>query len=55
MLTLRNRTIHTCDLPNVCNTLETNIELIPIRTDGKSCVVEHYPKSPHIEYNGNIT
>ena len=46
--TLRDRTIHTCDLSNVCNTLETNIELISIRHDGKNCDVEHYPKSPYI-------
>ena len=52
VLAFRNRTTHKCDLSNVCNTLEINIELIPIRTDGKRCVVEHYPKSPHIEYNG---
>ena len=51
ILTLRNRTIHKCDLSNVCNTLEINIELISIRNDGKKSDVEHYPKSPHIEYN----
>ena len=26
ILTLRNRTIHKCDLSNVCNVLEINIE-----------------------------
>ena len=51
ILTLRNRTIHKCDVSKVCNTLEINIELISIRTDGKKSGVEHYPKSPHIEYN----
>ena len=45
--TLRNRTSHKCDLSNVCNTLEINIELISIRNDGKRCV-EHYTESPHI-------
>ena len=35
----------------MCNTLEVNIELIPIRNDGKKSDVEHYTKSPHIEYN----
>ena len=35
----------------MCNTLEINIELISIRNDGKKSDVEHYPKSPHIEYN----
>ena len=49
--TLRNRTIHKCDLSDVCNTLEINIELISIRNDGEKSDVEHYPKSPHIEYN----
>ena len=29
ILTLRNRTIHECDLTNVCNALEINIELTP--------------------------
>ena len=31
--------------------METNIELISIRTDGKKSDVEHYPQSPHIEYD----
>ena len=51
ILTLRNRTIHKCDLTNVCNTLEINIELISIRSDGKNCIVEHYPTSPYIQYD----
>ena len=54
IFTLRNRTIHRCDLPNVCNTLETKIEFISIRNDGKKSDVEHCPKSPHIEDNENI-
>ena len=33
------------------NTLEIDIEFISIRNDGKKSDVEHYPKSPHIEYN----
>ena len=45
ILTLRNRTIHKCDLSNVCDVLEIHIELISIRDDGISRV-EHY---------GNIT
>ena len=53
ILTLKNRHIHTYDLFNLCNTLEINIELIPIRTDGKKSDVEHYLQSPHIEYDGN--
>ena len=35
-LTLRNRTIHKCDLSNVCNELQTNIEITSIRNDGKT-------------------
>ena len=41
ILTLRNRTIHECDLKNVCDALHTNIELISIRNDG-ICRAEHY-------------
>ena len=39
----RNRHVHKCDLKNVCTTLETHIELIPLRSDGESRV-EHYCK-----------
>ena len=46
--------MHKCDLSNVCNVLEINIELVSIRNDGKKCEVEHYPKSPYIEYNEHI-
>ena len=53
-LTLRNRTIHKCDLSNVCNTLEINAEFISTRNDGKTSDVEHYPKSPYIEHNAHI-
>ena len=41
ILSLRNRHIHKCDLENVCNTLETHIELISVKTDGPSRI-EHY-------------
>ena len=51
ILTLRNRHIHKCDLSNLCNTLEINIELISIRTDGKKSDVEHCPQSPYTEYD----
>ena len=54
ILTFRNRTIHKCDLSNVCNALEITIEHISLRNGCKSCVVEHYPKSPYIAYNENI-
>ena len=53
ILTLRNRHIHKCGLYNLCNTLEINIELISVRTDGKKSDVEHYPQSPHIEHDEN--
>ena len=43
ILTLRNRTIHKCDLSNVCDTLEIRIELISLRSDGPSRI-EHYGK-----------
>ena len=52
LLTLRNRHIHKCGLSNLCNTLETNIELNSTRNDGKKSDVDHYPQSPHIEYDG---
>ena len=48
ILTLRNRTIHKCDLTNVCNALETNIELISLKYDDGDSRVEHYP-APYIE------
>ena len=51
ILTLRNRHVHKCDLSNVCNTLEINIELISIRPDGKKSDVDHYPQSPYTEYD----
>ena len=44
ILTLRNRTIHTCHLSNVCNTLEIHIELVSLRNDGETNRVEHYGK-----------
>ena len=48
ILTSRNRTIHTCDLSNVCDTLEIRVELISLRSDGLSRI-EHYGT-----YLGNI-
>ena len=41
ILTLRNRTIHKCDLENVCNVLEIHIELISLSSNGGNRV-EHY-------------
>ena len=43
ILTLRNRTIHKCDLKNVCDALQINIELNSIRND-EIRRVEHYGK-----------
>ena len=51
ILTLRNRTIHKCDLSNVCNVLEINIELISLRDDNEKCRVEHHPQYPYAEYD----
>ena len=53
ILSLRNRHIHKCDSSNLCNTLETNIELISIRIDGKKSDVDHYPRIPYIEDDEN--
>ena len=50
ILALRNRTIHKCDLSNVCNVLEINIELISLRDDNEKYRVEHYPQYPYVEY-----
>ena len=49
-MSLRNRHIHKCDLGNVCNALETHIELTSLRIDGK-CNVEHYGKYFDEKYN----
>ena len=43
--------MHKCELSNLCNTLEINAELISIRNGGKKNDVDHYPQSPHIEYD----
>ena len=51
VLSLRNRHIHKCDLSNLCNTLDINIELISTRNDGKKSDVDHYPQRPHIDYD----
>ena len=50
IVTLRNRHIHKCDLENVCNTLETHIELISLRSNGGNRV-EHYGKDFDEQYN----
>ena len=51
MLSLRNRHVQKFDLQNVCNTLETHIELIPLRNDGETNRVEHYGKEHDGKYN----
>ena len=43
ILTLRSRTIHKCDLTNVCNVLEINIELISLTDAEVKSRTEHYP------------
>ena len=47
--TLRNRTIHKCDLTNVCNALVINIELTSLKYEEGNSRVEHYP-SPYIGF-----
>ena len=49
ILTLRNRTIHKCDLIHVCDVLEIQIEIIAIRNDGHNRV-EHYGKKYEEKY-----
>ena len=51
ILKLRNRTIHKCDLSNVCNVLALNIELSSLRYDNEKCRVEQYPQYPSVEYD----
>ena len=51
ILTLRHRTIHTCDLSNVCTTLEFHIELISLRNDGETNRVEHDGNEYGEQYN----
>ena len=52
VLTLRNRTIHKCDLTNVCNVLEINIELISLKDAEEKSRTEHYPAG--IDFHENI-
>ena len=51
ILTLRNRIIHKCDLSNVCNALDINIELFHLDDVGDSRV-GHYP-APYIDVQSN--
>ena len=53
LLTLRNRTIHKCDLTNVCNALEINIGLNSLKDEAGNSRVEHYP-SPYIDFQENV-
>ena len=53
ILTLRNRTIHTYDLTNVCNALEINIGFISPKDEDGNSRVEHYP-SPYIDFQEHI-
>ena len=49
ILTLRNRTIHKCDLTTLCNVLEINFELISLKNEDGNIRMEHYP-SPYIGF-----
>ena len=49
VLFLRNRTVHKCDLHNVCNVLETDIELTSLKDEDGNSRVEHYPP-PYIDF-----
>ena len=53
ILTLRNRTIHKCDLNNVCNALDINIGLMSLKGEAGNRRVEHYPSS-YIDFQGNM-
>ena len=52
--TLGSRHVHKCDLLNVCNTLETHIELISLRSNGGSRV-EHYGNDVDEQCNLGLT
>ena len=43
IVTLRNTTIHNCDITNVCNVLETNVELTSLNDAEVKSRTEHYP------------
>ena len=50
ILSLRNGTVHKCDLENVCNVLEIHVELISLRSSGENRG-EHYGKYFDGKYN----
>ena len=52
ILTLRNRSIHKCDLNNVCNVSEINIELSSLKDAEVKSRTEHYPAG--IDFQENI-
>ena len=52
LFSLRNRTIHKCDLTNVCNALGVNIELISLKGAEVTSRTEHYLAG--IEFQDNI-
>ena len=44
ILIIRSRSIHKCDLTNVCNDLEINIELVSLKdAEVNKNRTEHYP------------
>ena len=53
ILTLRTRTVHTCDLENVCVVVEINFEFTSMRNYGH-CRVEHYPHNTIYEESYNL-
>ena len=40
---LRNRTMHKCDLTNACSALDINIELTSLKDAGVTSRTEHHP------------
>ena len=54
ILSLRNRTIHKCDLTNVCNVLEINIELLSLKGAEVKSRTEHYPAGIDFQEQYNI-
>ena len=52
IITSRNRITHKCDLNNVCNVLESNIELLSLKDAEVKNRTEHYPAG--IDFQENI-
>ena len=54
ILTLRNRTIHKCDLNNECNVLEINIAITSLKDAEVKSRTEHYPAGIEFQEEYNI-